>query len=544
VHNAAGISDRMKRPFTQNVENKVQYFLQKRRDAMDLSTVIVPVFTHLLPIMFFAYMGLDVWLRNPKKVEHRLVGITSLCFLLLFLEEYIRHQLPIAYSPILAGIWFSSVGVAIPGLGFHLFVKLTQLDRRMPRFLYPGIFYLPLTVVAINLVTGDSIISVHAFTENGMWKTPVYNGPYYITMVASIINNLLYLIPLAIGERHAATPELRLIYRHLARGVVISACWFAVFGLIDFGSILPPYPYLYGGVVWCFFLRQTMMKYDFLNFVSKRYETLFNMNPAAILLLDEQGNIKEANPVARQWMQENNLDASVFQPILREEVREKIRHEEPLKQLELTMDQGDKRLEVLIDADDVLVDAQPHLILIVTDVTMQKESQREISFLAFHDPLTRMPNRASFYQSLTASLQQAESGGRQVAVILIDLDNFKQINDEFGHLVGDRVLVHAAGLLGEAVDRDGVAARWGGDEFVCYLDPVESVEAVQAWVESLKRKVREHPCPHAVAGTEIPIEMSIGISYFPEDGKDSDTLLNHADRLMYEQKRNRSVRIN
>src|SRR5690554_6787838 len=107
---------------------------------MGLTEVIIPLFTHFVPILFFVCMGIDVLQRNTKKVEHRLLSLITLCFMLLFAEEYVRHQLPIEYSPILAAVWFSSVGILIPGLGFHLFIKFARLDQKMPRYIYPYIF--------------------------------------------------------------------------------------------------------------------------------------------------------------------------------------------------------------------------------------------------------------------------------------------------------------------------------------------------------------------------------------------------------------------
>jgi hypothetical protein len=240
-----------------------------------MTHVFVPLFTHFLPILFFFYMSLDMLIRDARKVEHRLVAVTSFFFINLFLAEYVRHQLPIEYSPVISAVWFSTSGIMIPGLGFHFFVKVAKLDRRMPKYLYPYIFYVPVVLVVINILRIDETIAVTRFHEEGIWKLPVYHVPYYITMVACVVNNLLYLIPVVIGYRNAGNPGLKGIYRQLAVGVVLSAAWFAVFGMIDFGGIMPPYPYLYGGMVWCYFMRRTMRQYDFLNFTDKRFERLF-----------------------------------------------------------------------------------------------------------------------------------------------------------------------------------------------------------------------------------------------------------------------------
>jgi len=474
-------------------------------------------------------------MRNSKKVEHRLVSVIALCFMLLFTEEYVRHQLPIEYSPELAAVWFSTVGILIPGLGFHLFVKLTHLNNKMPRYIYPYVFYLPLIIILINLFISDKMISVNEFYEEGIWKLPLYNKSYYIAMVASIVNNFLYLIPLIKGRKNAGTLELRGIYNQLIWGVLISACWFIVFGLIDYGANLPPYPYLYGGVVWCFFLRHTMKKYDFLNFMDKRYEKLFDLNPAAILLVDLHGKIKEANPSAMQLFEFIELEHTKFYTILNEEVKKRIQNREEIKNVEMTIYNESKRLDVLIDGDYVLVEYQPHMILILRDVTVQKENQREITFLAYHDPLTRLPNRRYFYEKLTAAIDDAGKQRLKLAVVLIDLDHFKETNDKYGHQGGDEVLLHVANIIRETISNDGTAARLGGDEFVFFVHPVSSVQYVYELIHKLQDAFAQN---HLIYAQEkISVGISIGASVFPDNGQDLDTLLNSADKAMYMDKR-------
>ncbi|WP_239614317.1 sensor domain-containing protein [Cohnella mopanensis] len=473
-------------------------------------------------------------MRNSKKVEHRLVSLTSLCFLLLFMEEYVRNQLPLDYSPELAAKWFSTIGILIPGIGFHLFIKLSNLDKKLPRFVYPYLFYLPVLFVLVNLFTNDKMISANEFYHEGLWKLPVYNKPYYIAMTASIVNNLLYLIPLMKVRANAKTRELREIYHQLIFGVLISATWFTVFGLIDFGSSLPPYPYLYGGVLWCFFLRQTMKKYDFLNFVDKRYEKMFNLNPAAILLLDHQGNIKEANPSAKQLFDRFRLDYAEFYALISEEIRQRIHNLEAISHVEMTLHNGDHRLDVLIDGDYLMVEYQPYIILILRDITKQKEDQREITFLAYHDPLTRLPNRRYFYDNLESAIQEAGNLQHKLAVVLIDLDYFKEINDKYGHQFGDQVLMHVANRIQETIAPDGMAARLGGDEFVFFIPSVTSMLQVESMIHHLQNSLEQHELLHAQH--PISLSMSIGASLFPDNGKDGDALLNSADKAMYKVK--------
>jgi len=502
---------------------------------VSLPQVFVPLFTHFLPIMYFFYMCLDMLIRDARNVEHRLVALTSFFFLNLFLAEYVRHQLPIEYSPLISAVWFSTSGIMIPGLGFHFFVKVTKLDRSMPKFLYPYIFYAPVVIVVINILRIDETIAVTRFYEEGLWKLPVYHLPYYIAMVACVINNLAYLIPLVIGIRRADNPELKGIYKQLAFGTTLAAVWFAIFGTIDFGGLLPPYPYLYGGMVWCHFMRRTMRRYDLLNFTDRRFERLFHLSPAAILLADMNGQIKEANPAARQLFSSIAMKLDNLWSIVDAPFRALVERRQEIKNYEMTITSGDERIDVLIDGGYVLVGHRPHMVIIFRDVTELNEQQKKIAHLAYHDPLTGLPNRRHFQEKLQERLEAPDGQDRKLAVVLVDADNFKAVNDRFGHQTGDDALVKIALLLRGMAGTDGMAARLGGDEFVVYLDGIPDVGHVEQWVVRLQQRFAQLKAQNEPSMS--PVSLSIGISLFPEHGRTIDALLSQADKAMYAVKR-------
>jgi hypothetical protein len=149
---------------------------------LSLSEVLLPFCVYLLPMLFLFYMGVDILLRNPRKAEHRLVSLTIACYFLLFMEEYIRYQLPMSYSPKLAAVWFASVGMTVPGLSIHFIAKFVGLDKRMSKWLYPYVFHLPLLMIPVNILCGQKLISAQDFLVTGPWKLPVYNTAYYTAL--------------------------------------------------------------------------------------------------------------------------------------------------------------------------------------------------------------------------------------------------------------------------------------------------------------------------------------------------------------------------
>ncbi|MFB9276702.1 diguanylate cyclase domain-containing protein [Cohnella cellulosilytica] len=505
---------------------------------MNPSEVWTYVFAYLLPILFFAYMGTDVIVRNPGKVEHRLIGLTSIVYILLFAEEYVRHQLPLSDSPALVALWFSNVGIAMPGLGLHFLTKFSGLDKHMPRYLYPAIFYLPLVVIVVNVLSRREIISSSEFISIGAWKYPVYDTPYYAALTVSILISTLYLVFLNKGSARAVSAEHRAIYRLLVVGVLICTCWHVAFGYFQFEG-LPPYSYLYGGVIWCFTLRLAMIRYEFLDYASKRYEKLFNLNPAAILLVEQSGKIKEANPSARKLIERVDTSRHSLFRLVGREFRQLIKHQRTIRAYETSFHNGERLLHVLIDGDYVSVDNAPHLILIVRDITEQKEGQEQIRFLAFHDPLTRLPNRRYFYEKLEEAIRSAEKDKLRPAVVLIDLDRFKETNDKHGHEAGDEVLRHVARMIGETAEPIGMAARLGGDEFVLFIRHAPSPAFVEETIARLEERIREEKLIYREH--HLPIYMSIGAGFYPDDGRDADALLMSADKAMYRVKRARKT---
>ena len=179
---------------------------------------------------------------------------------------------------------------------------------------------------------------------------------------------------------------------------------------------------------------------------------------------------------------------------------------------------------------------------VVADITARKrieaEAMEKLAHAALHDSLTGLANRASFLEHLELALTRAARTDKGAAVLFIDLDNFKLVNDSFGHAAGDELLKAVGSRLRSAIRKMDVVARQGGDEFLILLSDLERHEAEQidfmraaeAVAGTLRRILRE---PFLVEGIEIYISASVGISLYPCDADDSETLLKHADVAMY-----------
>jgi len=175
-----------------------------------------------------------------------------------------------------------------------------------------------------------------------------------------------------------------------------------------------------------------------------------------------------------------------------------------------------------------------HYILTMIDITERKASEERIHFLAHHDALTRLPNRMLFTERLRMAMQHSQRSGTKVAVVFIDLDRFKTINDSLGHHVGDAVLRSVSHRLLEAVREDDTVSRLGGDEFVIALNGVAHGEEVLGLLERrLMPLIRES---YQIDGADLHLSCSVGVAMYPDDASTIDDLMRHADVAMYQAK--------
>ncbi|BAP90122.1 diguanylate cyclase/phosphodiesterase with PAS/PAC sensor [Burkholderiales bacterium GJ-E10] len=174
-----------------------------------------------------------------------------------------------------------------------------------------------------------------------------------------------------------------------------------------------------------------------------------------------------------------------------------------------------------------------HYVAIYSDITERKEAQQRIDHLAHYDQLTGLPNRTLLYDRFQRAAAYAVRHDEQMAMLFVDLDNFKYINDVFGHSVGDALLAEVSRRLRDMLRETDILSRLGGDEFVAILTEVHNADAVTTVTEELVRALHQ---PFQIDGHTFHTGSSIGISLYPGDGTDFDTLLRHADMAMYHAK--------
>lgn len=272
--------------------------------------------------------------------------------------------------------------------------------------------------------------------------------------------------------------------------------------------------------------------------------SMIEASPDCISLLDTEGNIRSLNRAALKALGLRSVApllgqswASAFPPAFRAPAFKALSRAITGRTGRFTATQsgtaGQRWWDIVVAplADETAETGG--LISIARDITHQKIGEERMRWAANHDPLTQLPNRALFQQTLDRSLGEARKSGTALTVLMMDLDDFKRTNDALGHDAGDALLKEFADRLRETVRADDMVARLGGDEFAVLLQGVSDAEDVKAAVQTILTSLKA-PCQFD--GKLLDIRTSVGASTFPGHGRTRMELLKHADIALYSAK--------
>ncbi len=189
--------------------------------------------------------------------------------------------------------------------------------------------------------------------------------------------------------------------------------------------------------------------------------------------------------------------------------------------------------QVSISAVQTSAGKRSHHVVVLSDISHLKRHQTELDQMAYYDALTGVPNRRLLQDRLVQAVARARRSGKALAICYLDLDDFKPINDRFGHTAGDRFLIEIAARLQQNLRTEDTLARLGGDEFVMLLN---ELDGTHEWEAVLQRVMQQVQAPVTLDGHVMAVSVSVGVTLFPDDDADPDALLRHADQAMYRAK--------
>lgn len=292
-------------------------------------------------------------------------------------------------------------------------------------------------------------------------------------------------------------------------------------------------------------LRKYQDKTEQLDVSEQRYKSLFDYHPDAVYSLDLTGRFESANPSSTHLFgYEKNeligLQSSMF-------VEKEMQHHAS-KYLENALRGQPQSYEVpmrsrfgefhYLSVTNIPIMVRNDIVGIFgigKDITENKKNEEKIQFLAYHDPLTGLANRLYFGESLKKAVTEAALLNEMFAVMFIDLDRFKEVNDTLGHDTGDELLISVANRITGCLNSEDLVSRQGGDEFTLIMRHISGAEAVAQTAEKILASLKQ---AHSINGNEIFSPPSIGIAIYPLDALTPMDLMKKADKAMYEVKAN------
>jgi len=278
----------------------------------------------------------------------------------------------------------------------------------------------------------------------------------------------------------------------------------------------------------------------------QRFSKAFNSSPASLAIASIQdGLLYEVNDhwcATTGYERADVIGKTAAEVGLWQNFRQRvqliktIRRDKSIRDFEGTLvtKNGEAR-DCVFNGELIDIDNEERLLLVFHDVTERKRAEDKALHLAGHDPLTGLPNRNLMRDRLEHELVRAQRSGTKIAVMFIDLNDFKLVNDRLGHKAGDHALQNVAEIMKKCIRASDTLARFGGDEFVIIMPDVIDQTSVVRTCEKLTQSLCE---PFDLDGTEMRIGVSIGITMYPDHAKSPEALLEMADKAMYELKRN------
>jgi diguanylate cyclase (GGDEF)-like protein/PAS domain S-box-containing protein len=508
----------------------------------------LPILLLLIPIFFLLYASIELYQRGTDR-ESRIAAATMFTLFLLFMTDYIQTLVSVEYTYWVNAYLKYPISILSGGMAFLLHISITRAYRIMKWKWAVVVLMLPLVFYGIVLQRYGPSIFFRGIEVGGIWKRELPSDVLLVFLGFMGLIALMNLFLCIWSYRGSSTAfekkRLRtLVYVHLFYTVGNVIC-LSLIEMIQQYTTVPSIMTILPTLFWGAAIRLLMNRGNLLPSASKKFEVLYRITPTAIVLLDRSGELREANLNAQRLLGgqlPNLLHKRIDQFIGGDELNleKKTLIEslvtEPWKNRECSLKtlNGVERT-VLIDTDSMKASGERFVLVVIRDITEKKQEELLTQYIAHHDSLTGLANRLMFNQSLDKALIKAEQQGSSMAVMLIDLDRFKMINDTLGHQYGDEALLEMASRLKACIGDEGMAARIGGDEFAVLLPHLDEFDDVIHKAEAI---LEQFLSPVTLLGRDFYMAASLGISMYPGDGDTAALLLKHADIAMYHAKSN------
>jgi diguanylate cyclase (GGDEF)-like protein len=502
----------------------------------------------LLPLLFLSYSAIEIIRRGPRHTENRLAAITMLGLFLMFLSELFQAILPLEYTIGIAVYLKYPASFLAGGLSMMLHYLLAK--RVLPfSWLYSSI--IPLTITSsyfyILFMHGPSAL-IDGIQTFVWWKTEQVSPLMELLLsglgVFALCNTSLCIWVLRSKAPKEKKKQFSLLFWTGLTYYGATILLTIIVEMLKPEILLPSSVVAVPTLVWGVTILMLIEQKNLLPSASRKFEILYKLSPAAILLLDKDMIVKEYNPSAvRIFGKALEKGPVAFHEFINENERIAFLNQYrgsfphmPWTNRELVVHSYEGETKTLLmDGDMMNSNDEWFMLAVIHDISLRKEEEDRANYLALHDTLTKLPNRLYFHRKLEEQLIAVQNNPRRLAVLLIDMDRFKLINDTLGHQYGDQALIEIASRLTLCLGKVDLLARLGGDEFVVLMSDIAEYDDVICTAEKMVAQFSE---PVTLQNRDFHLATSIGVSFYPEDGVSADHLVKNADIAMYHAKNN------
>jgi diguanylate cyclase (GGDEF)-like protein/PAS domain S-box-containing protein len=491
--------------------------------------------------------GAYVFLRNPRGLANRVFVPFSLFFVIWHFGTVFQLSAP---SEAAARTWF---GIATAGWFFiapiflHFVFALTAENCvRKNRILF-AVLYTPAVVLLIARSAGASFIKEFVHSDFGWTYRENILSPWlifsYVLAFAYILSGAILLYRWGRNSHdRVKRAQSRTILLSLGIGMAAYLIT-AYFPFLTKADLFPGMSHLFT-LAWNAGVGYAIIRHGFMAISPESAaRSILSTMADGILLLDREARVIEANPSAcailrvekdlllHRFIEESLPDVFLGNTIMKQlEAAGAVRDQE-------TRIRGEDGLETFISFSvSYILDrsgAKEGTVIALRDISDRKRVEDELKHLATHDVLTGLPNRAVLNDRFRNAILRAQRHKHQVAVLFLDVDHFKKINDDYGHDTGDLILKEVASLLVKSVRDYDTVARFGGDEFVIVLPDLEGQNVGEAIIKRIRKACAE---PVQIGTLSVHLTLSIGVSCFPAHAGNIEDLYRFADLALYRAK--------
>lgn len=488
-------------------------------------------------------MSVEVFARNSGNPLHRVTSALFFFLGIVFLGDFLCALLPYETArEALRFMKFPAVFLTMTA-ALYFFVLISRLGMRK---LWMHVICLFPVIGFIPLAFDPSAVTMEQ-RANG--RVELFSGTFLTLEVVLVCYCLVgsYVLLAWAGRRSARKSWMRKRRRRIR--TILAGC--LLVGLLLGGGLfigamferggerIFDFVSSYGVLAWVFAIRQSMIKYDLLSFAGRRYELVFELSPNGTVVLDEKGAVVESNSAFRKLAgvrDDENIEGACLSrlfginPSFVAAYRQSFETQKPLAmELEIVNSAGRHRSVELI-GEFMEMEEEQLAFFVVIDMTERKNAEHMLARLAYEDMLTGLGNSRRFHANIEEALSRMTAESGRLALLLIDLDQFKWINDTLGHSAGDQLLREVADRLRASLPPDACAFRLGGDEFAILL-PADGEDAdATGYAGRLLRLLAE---PMELRGSFYCVSASVGIVIAPDDGREIEMLIRQADTAMY-----------